>query len=97
MPHGSLFFEHFTADSSSILQIHASSDSGDLVTLRQALLSQLANRIEQRVPWQPPLYQRPAFSGNLNIFSDLLSFAPGMNTSLIDVTTLIHEEQAEAT
>ena len=38
------------------------------------------------------LYQRPRFSGNWQVFSDLLMYAPGMNTTRADVQAVLAEE-----
>ncbi len=38
------------------------------------------------------LYERPSFSGDWQVFSDLLAFAPGMNTSPADVLATLESE-----
>ena len=40
------------------------------------------------------LYQRPYFSGNWQVFSDLLQFAPGMNTTQADIDAVLEVEAA---
>ncbi|MEQ8785309.1 MAG: VIT domain-containing protein [Pirellulaceae bacterium] len=37
-------------------------------------------------------YQRPTFTGNQNVFVDLLSYAPGMNTTLADLAAVREAE-----
>jgi tetratricopeptide (TPR) repeat protein len=41
---------------------------------------------------QPRLYSRPSFSGDQRIFSDLASYAPGMNTSTADINAVLEAE-----
>jgi tetratricopeptide (TPR) repeat protein len=41
---------------------------------------------------RPPLYQRPSFSGDERIFTDLVAYAPGMNTSRADILTVVEAE-----
>ena len=38
------------------------------------------------------LYQRPSYSDDARLFSDLLAYAPGMNTSLADIEAVIEAE-----
>jgi tetratricopeptide (TPR) repeat protein len=42
----------------------------------------------------PPLYHRPEFSNDARIFSDLPSYAPGLNTSRADVAAAVEAEAA---
>ncbi len=42
----------------------------------------------------PQLYSRPSFSGDQRIFTDLVSYAPGMNTSLADIRAVLAAEAA---
>jgi ferric-dicitrate binding protein FerR (iron transport regulator)/tetratricopeptide (TPR) repeat protein len=43
---------------------------------------------------EPRLYSRPSFSGDERVFTDLASYAPGMNTSLADVRAVLEAEAA---
>jgi ferric-dicitrate binding protein FerR (iron transport regulator)/tetratricopeptide (TPR) repeat protein len=42
----------------------------------------------------PRLYARPSFSGDERLFSDLASYAPGMNTSAADIRAVLEAEAA---
>jgi len=42
----------------------------------------------------PRFYSRPSFSGDERVFSDLVSYAPGMNTSAADVRAVLEAEAA---
>jgi tetratricopeptide (TPR) repeat protein len=42
----------------------------------------------------PRLYSRPSFSGDERLFSDLVSYAPGMNTSTADIRAVLEAEAA---
>jgi hypothetical protein len=42
------------------------------------------------------LYQRPTFRGQAAVFSDLVSYAPGMNTSQADILAILEAEAAPA-
>ena len=41
---------------------------------------------------QPRLYGRPSFSGDQRVFTDLASYAPGMNTSRADISAVLDAE-----
>jgi tetratricopeptide (TPR) repeat protein len=41
---------------------------------------------------QPRLYGRPSFSGDQRVFTDLASYAPGMNTSRADIRAVLEAE-----
>jgi tetratricopeptide (TPR) repeat protein len=43
---------------------------------------------------EPRLYARPSFSGDERVFYDLVSYAPGMNTSRADVRAVLETEAA---
>ncbi len=43
---------------------------------------------------EPRLYTRPSFTGDERVFSDLPSYAPGMNTSRADVRAVLEAEAA---
>jgi tetratricopeptide (TPR) repeat protein len=38
------------------------------------------------------LYRRPRYTDNERLFTDLLAYAPGMNTNLPDILAVLHEE-----
>src|SRR5205085_1314188 len=42
----------------------------------------------------PRLYARPSFTGDERLFSDLASYAPGMNTSAADIRAVLEAEAA---
>src|SRR5262249_19871609 len=42
--------------------------------------------------WQSLLYERPHFSGDWRVFSDLLAYAPGMNTQAADIAAVLDDE-----
>jgi ferric-dicitrate binding protein FerR (iron transport regulator)/tetratricopeptide (TPR) repeat protein len=42
----------------------------------------------------PRLYSRPSFSGDARLFTDLVAYAPGMNTSRADVRAVLEAEAA---
>lgn len=43
---------------------------------------------------QPLLYQRPSYSGEDRLFFDLVTYAPGLNTSAADIRAVIESEAA---
>ncbi len=43
---------------------------------------------------EPRLYGRPSFSGDERVFSDLASYAPGLNTSRADIRAVLEAEAA---
>jgi tetratricopeptide (TPR) repeat protein len=43
---------------------------------------------------EPRLYARPSFSGDERLFTDLASYAPGMNTSRADIRAVLEAEAA---
>jgi len=43
---------------------------------------------------QPQLYSRPSFTGDQRVFTDLVSYAPGMNTSAADIRAVLEAEAA---
>ena len=45
-------------------------------------------------PISPQLYSRPSFSGDQRVFTDLVSYAPGMNTSIADIRAVLEAEAA---
>jgi len=47
--------------------------------------------------WSRALYQRPSFANDWRVFTDLLQYAPGMNTSTADVLAVLEREGAPAT
>jgi ferric-dicitrate binding protein FerR (iron transport regulator)/tetratricopeptide (TPR) repeat protein len=42
----------------------------------------------------PPMYSRPHFTGDDRLFYDLISYAPGMNTSAADIQAVLESEAA---
>ncbi len=55
-------------------------------TVRLAQASSAWNR------WQTLMYQRPSFNADTRHFSDLITYAPGMNTSRADVLAVLENE-----
>ena len=46
-------------------------------------------------PPSSPLYERPSFSRDNRLFTDLLAYAPGMSTSRADVLAVLEAEAAD--
>jgi ferric-dicitrate binding protein FerR (iron transport regulator)/tetratricopeptide (TPR) repeat protein len=43
---------------------------------------------------EPQLYRRPSFNGDERVFTDLVSYAPGMNSSAADIRAVLEAEAA---
>ncbi len=57
---------------------------------------EVRERLRGRYGRRNVTYQRPYFSGDQRVFSDLLTYAPGMNTTWADIQAVVEAEAAIA-
>jgi tetratricopeptide (TPR) repeat protein len=55
-------------------------------------VGEVYRRIEQGYHANTLMYQRPAFTGDERVFQDLVSYAPGMNSSWADIQAVLEGE-----
>ena len=63
-----------------------------LDALGQDEADEFLSRIAHGYRYQRLSYQRPQFNGNWQVFSDLLAYAPGLNTSYADIQAVLEAE-----
>ncbi|HMF18876.1 MAG TPA: hypothetical protein VKE98_16840, partial [Gemmataceae bacterium] len=67
-------------------------DMDELTWGHLPLLERKSSRARRLRPNNSLLYQRPIFTGDTNLFSDLTIYAPGLNTSAADIQSVLEAE-----
>jgi predicted Zn-dependent protease len=90
-----VFFTEFTSDIYMPEREEGLSQRiGGLERSRYRRARDLRRAFQHSPTFGPPVYRRPSFSGDERLFTDLVAYAPGMNTSGADIQAVL---EAEAT
>jgi ferric-dicitrate binding protein FerR (iron transport regulator) len=84
-----------TAAGARMEGVNAAGDLGRPTTTKQEKkTSESLDALRPGVVAGSLLYERPTYTRNDHLFSDLLGYAPGMNTSAADIEAVLEEEAA---